>query len=388
MVSSERAWHRLSVVLRAAAMTSCGVADGPDSERGSAKSDTAAQAAPEGMNSAPAIRLVSPRDGQVFSATDGAVEFVAEVTIPHEQVSVVRFLSDGGEIVKVASPPYRVMYSPSQLGEGSHLLRAVAVTNRGALESMPATIKVRPPVEEEITADELSAMTIGENNVVVRIYLPKATSAIALRQTSKSGPPRSRPPVTSSTSRSSRMDDSSQRASVLRTTTRGETCQKGLIRSRSERSRPRAGLRTPRSRSMSNDAAIWSSSSMSKRWSRRAGVLLPAARPNRARACFALAHPRRVRSSRSSRVLTHPAKIHPWQWHDSRRPAVYFVPEIRTHPPSPSSTCDRLHRGARLLLIATTASDCDTTPYRGLCLLHPLAIAHEATARDREDAAR
>lgn len=66
-----------------------------------------------------------------------------------------------------------------------------------------------------------------------------------------------------------------------------------------------------------------------------------------------------------------PAKIHPWQTHDSRRPAVYFVPEIRTHLPNPSSTCDRLRRGARLLLIATTASNCDTTPYGGLCLLTP-----------------
>ncbi|HYH10631.1 MAG TPA: Ig-like domain-containing protein [Thermoanaerobaculia bacterium] len=38
---------------------------------------------------------------------------------------------------------------------------------------MPATIKVQPPVDEEVTAEDLSAMTIGQNNVVVRIYLPK-----------------------------------------------------------------------------------------------------------------------------------------------------------------------------------------------------------------------
>lgn len=81
-----------------------------------------------------------------------------------------------------------------------------------------------------------------------------------------------------------------------------------------------------------------------------------------------------------------PAKIHPWQSHASRRPTVYFVPELRTHPSLRTRTSERLVRGTRVLLIATTASDCDTTPYRGLCLLHPLA--YEATQRDQADAAR
>jgi hypothetical protein len=83
-----------------------------------------------------------------------------------------------------------------------------------------------------------------------------------------------------------------------------------------------------------------------------------------------------------------PAMIRPWQPHDSRRPSVYFIPESRTHPTSRSSTCDRLSRDARVLLVTTTASDCDTVPYRGLCLLRPLSIAHEATARDQADAAQ
>ena len=173
MASNDRLWHAPIGVFLVLVMTSCGVTDRPGSSRDGSKPDAPTPVTVTATTSAPAVRLTSPRDGEVFSATAGPVEFVADVTTHHEDVSAVRFLSDGGEIIKVATPPYRVMYSPSQLGEGSHLLRAVAVTSRGEIESVPATIKVQPPVDDEVTADDLSVMTIGRNKVDVRIYVPK-----------------------------------------------------------------------------------------------------------------------------------------------------------------------------------------------------------------------
>lgn len=87
-----------------------------------------------------------------------------------------------------------------------------------------------------------------------------------------------------------------------------------------------------------------------------------------------------------------PAKMHPWQSHSSRRPTVYFVQETGVQTRSATGqidgVCERFPRGARMLLVATTASDCDTVPFRGRCVLDPLSIAYEAEAGDRADAAR
>jgi len=99
----------------------------------------------------------------------------------------------------------------------------------------------------------------------------------------------------------------------------------------------------------------------------------PTTRPNRARVRSALPHPRRVHRAPHHGVWTH-ANIHPWQPHDSRRLPCTSLQRL-AHIRQARPRRDRLHRGARLWLIATTASDCDTTPYRGLCLLHRLAIA-------------
>jgi hypothetical protein len=86
------------------------------------------------------------------------------------------------------------------------------------------------------------------------------------------------------------------------------------------------------------------------------------------------------------------AKIHPWQAHDSPKPTVYFLPATRVPTPGAirplDQTCGRLRRGARVLLVASTASDCDTVPLRGLCLFRRLNIVREADERDREDALR